>query len=153
MKKILLSAIILLSSFQLVTAQNPMEDMVKEMEVLQKEMLKQMEQLNLNGDGFQFFLDTIITQNFGDLDIDINENYLNQLDPALFDDMFKEMQKQLSQIDEDDWAQLEQMLKGLEGILPMGPVTPNDRNTPKGATPEKDKPAKKGEKKRKTYKM
>ncbi len=149
MKKLILATFLFISSFQFATAQENFDDLFKEMEKMQQEMIKQLGQMNLEGSGLQFFMDTTIVQKFGDLDIGFNDELLQQLDPKMFEGLLGQMQEELSKMDEEDWAEIGKLFKNFENIIPMTPQT----NTPGDSTDPKDKPAKKGEKKRKIYKM
>ena len=149
MKKVILALVIFFSSLHLAPAQQSFDDMVKSMEELQKEMLKQFGQMDIDSPGFQFFLDTIITQDFGGLNFDLNDGMFEPLDPSVFDDLFQEIQEQLSQMDEQDWNEIEKLFKGFEHILPLRPM-PGDSED---LTQPEDRPASPSKKKRKIYKM
>ncbi len=149
MKKLIIALTLIISCTQLSTAQQSIDDMIKEMEQLQKEMFKQFEHLDLNSQGFQFFMDTIITQDLGDLNFGLNDRFFEPMDPALLQDMFKQMEEQLSEMNGEDWEDLEEILRG------FGQVLPNQAKPPKmeDDTLPKDKPAKNDKKKKKIYKI
>jgi len=142
MRNLILIILFTLASSASLSAQNSFDELVKEMEQIQQELFKELEQMDLSDQDFQFFSDTIV-HHFGDLDM--NSLFQEELDPALLEGMFKQMEEQLSQMDQQDWSELEHLFKSLEQAFPIKPSSPNQ-------SPQ-DQPVKKKEKKRKTYRM
>lgn len=147
MKKLYLIIFLFLAGIQVNFAQqqDSFEELRQQMEEMQKELFKQFENLDMNGSGFQFFIDTMMIPDFGDMGMDLQPFGLT--DPTMLNDWLGEMQKQLSEMSEEDWAEIERLFKGFgeNGFIMPFPQAP--------ATPKEDEKTIIVKKKRKTYKL
>ncbi len=147
MKKLYLIIFLFLAGLQVNFAQqqDSFEELRQQMEEMQKELFKQFENLDMNDSGFQFFIDTMMIPDFGDMGMDLQPFGLT--DPTMFNDWLGEMQKQLSEMSEEDWAEIERLFKGFgeNGFIMPFPQAP--------VTPKEDEKTIIGKKKRKTYKL
>lgn len=144
MKKIVLSFVLITISLSL-SAQYNQEEMLKEMQKIQEEMMKQFENLEFNFGDSQLYIDTFFVKefdSFGDgMPLEFNSDDLSE--------MMDLLHQQMQQMDSEDWAELEKLFKSFGDFTPLVPAPENfdEFNEEEGDIKEKPN------KKRKTFKL
>jgi len=142
MKNIILSFVVLAISMN-VFAQNHQEDMLKEMQKMQEEMMKKIENLDLNFDGTQLFIDTFFVKEFNSFGHSIP---MDQFSGDL-SELMETLQLQMQQMDTEDWTDMQQLFESFGDFLPVIPAPENLDKIGQEDGDIKEKP----NKKRKTY--
>ncbi len=118
MKRIYLSFVVLLVVLSNLSAQYNQDEILKEMQKMQKEMLKQFENLEFNFGDSQLFIDTFFIKEF-----EHQDDWL-PLEPNAesLSGMMELLQKQMQEMDQDDWAEIEKLFKSFDGFSPIVPA-------------------------------
>jgi hypothetical protein len=118
MKRIYLSFVVLLVVLSNLSAQYNQDEILKEMQKMQKEMLKQFENLEFNFGDSQLFIDTFFIKEF-----EHQDDWL-PLEPNAesLSGMMELLQKQMQEMDQDDWAEIEKLFKPFDGFSPIVPA-------------------------------
>lgn len=120
------------------------------MEQLQKELFQNLQSIEADSLGYQLYFDTLMVQDFGDFFGPLDGNSGNpSIDSEAFEQLFKQMEEQLSQMNEEDWNQMGQLFENF-GLMPFGSIQQVDPQEDNGS---ENLPKKKDGTKRKIYKM
>jgi hypothetical protein len=142
MKDLALSFVVFLITSTCLFAQYDQNEVLKEMQKMQEEMMKRFENLEFGLGDSQLFIDTFFIK-----EIDPNSNWM-PLDPNSADlsKMMELLQKQMQQIDEEDWVEMEKLFKSFGDFSPTVPAPEESDKKEEGGNI-----IKKPNKKRKVY--
>ncbi len=142
MKNLALGFVVFLLASPSLFAQHDQDEVLKEMQKIQEEMMKRLENMELNFGDSQLFIDTFFIKEFsphggwmplGPNSVDLSE-------------MMELLQKQMQQMDDEDWTEIENLFKSFGDFSPTVPA-PEELDEEK----EEGNIIKKSNKKRKVY--
>jgi len=144
MKKLILSFILFAIALNL-SAQYNQEELLKEMQKMQEEMMKNFQNLEFNFGDSQMLIDTFFIKefdSFGDeMPLEFHSGDLSE--------MMDLLQKQMQQMDSEDWSEIEKLFKSFGDFSPTIPAPENSEEFKEDDIDIKDN----SNKKRKTYQL